>query len=72
MTGRATVEALTPVVYAELHKIAAGYLRRQPPDHTLQPTALINEAYLRLVRQESASIQPSASGKETSHEQSRR
>ena len=51
------VEALTPIVYAELRRIAAAYLRRQHPGHTLQPTALIHEAYLRLVRQESADIQ---------------
>lgn len=47
---------LTPVVYHELRKIAAGYLRRQRGDHTLQPTALINEVYLRLVRQDSATF----------------
>lgn len=51
------IEALTPIVYRELHKIAAAYLRRQRSDHTLQPTALIHEAYLRLVRQEAASFQ---------------
>ena len=51
------IESLTPIIYSELRKIAASYLRRQRPDHTLQPTALINEAYLRLVRQESANIQ---------------
>ena len=51
------VHALTPLVYRELHKIAAAYLRRERTDHTLQPTALINEAYLRLVRQDSASFQ---------------
>ncbi len=51
------METLTPIVYGELRKIAAAYLRRQRPDHTLQPTALIHEAYLRLVRQETASIQ---------------
>jgi RNA polymerase sigma-70 factor (ECF subfamily) len=37
------------MVYAELHRMAAAYLRRERIDHTLQPTALINEAYLRLV-----------------------
>ena len=51
------VEALTPIVYKELRKIAASYLRNQRPDHTLQPTALIHEAYMRLVRQENANIQ---------------
>jgi RNA polymerase sigma factor (TIGR02999 family) len=44
---------LLPVVYDELHRMAARYLRRERPDHTLQPTALINEAYLRLVDQNS-------------------
>jgi RNA polymerase sigma factor (TIGR02999 family) len=54
---QSALEALTPVVYEELRKIAAGYLRRQRGDHTLQPTALINEAYLRLVKQESATFE---------------
>ena len=40
------------VVYEELRKLALSYLRRERPDHTLQPTALINEAYLRLVKQD--------------------
>lgn len=42
-------ERLLPLVYAELHRLARSYMRRERPDHTLQPTALINEAYLRLV-----------------------
>ena len=42
---------LLPLVYAELRRLAAGYLRRERPGHTLQPTALVNEAYLRLVDQ---------------------
>jgi RNA polymerase sigma factor (TIGR02999 family) len=42
-------DALLPLVYAELHRIAEAYMRRERPDHTLQATALINEAYLRLV-----------------------
>ena len=41
-------EALMPVVYAELRKLAHHYLRQERPDHTLQPTALVHEAYLRL------------------------
>lgn len=45
-------ERLLPMVYAELHRLAASYMRRERPDHTLQPTALINEAYLRLVRED--------------------
>ena len=44
----AALEALTPLVYRELHRLAQGYLRRERPGHTLQPTALINEAYMRL------------------------
>src|ERR1700749_233529 len=43
-------EQLLPLVYNELHKLARAYMRRERPDHTLQPTALINEAYLRLAR----------------------
>lgn len=40
---------LAPLVEGELRKLAAGYLRRERRGHTLQPTALVNEAYLRLV-----------------------
>jgi RNA polymerase sigma factor (TIGR02999 family) len=40
---------LLPLVYRELHRQAAGYLRRERRGHSLQPTALVNEAYLRLV-----------------------
>lgn len=43
---------LFPLVYAELHRLARGYMRRERVDHTLQATALINEAYLRLAREE--------------------
>jgi RNA polymerase sigma factor (TIGR02999 family) len=39
---------LVPYIYQELHRLAAGYLRRERPDHTLQATALVNEVYLRL------------------------
>jgi RNA polymerase sigma factor (TIGR02999 family) len=41
-----------PLVYKELRRRAAAYLRRERSDHTLQPTALVHEAYLRLVGQE--------------------
>ncbi len=44
-------EDLMPLIYDELHKIAAGYLSREKQNHTLQATALVNEAYLRLVEQ---------------------
>jgi RNA polymerase sigma factor (TIGR02999 family) len=42
---------LMPLVYDELRRLALSYLRRERPDHTLQPTALVNEAYLRLADQ---------------------
>jgi RNA polymerase sigma factor (TIGR02999 family) len=42
-------------VYAELRQLAACYLRHERPDHTLQPTALVHEAYLRLVDQQNLS-----------------
>src|SRR6516164_10603081 len=42
---------LTPLVYKELRQLAASYLRKERQDHTLQPTALVHEAYLRLVDQ---------------------
>lgn len=43
------LEQLTPVVYQELHRMAARYMRGENPGNSLQPTALVNEAYLRLV-----------------------
>jgi RNA polymerase sigma factor (TIGR02999 family) len=45
-------EALIPLVYEELRRLARRYLWRERPDHTLQSAALVHEAYLRLVRQE--------------------
>lgn len=45
------LERLMPIVYDELRRLAASYMRRERPDHTLQPTALLNEAYLRLIDQ---------------------
>jgi RNA polymerase sigma factor (TIGR02999 family) len=48
--GASGAEArLLAAVQGELRRIAAAYMRRERPDHTLQPTALVNEAYLRLV-----------------------
>ena len=44
-------EQLLPLVYNELHRLAKSYMRRERSDHTLQPTALINEAYLRLAHE---------------------
>ena len=43
------LDRLTPIVYDELHRLARRYLRGERPDHSLQTTALVNEAYLRLV-----------------------
>src|SRR5438093_8458809 len=46
------LDKLLPLVYDELHRLASAYMRRERPDHTLQPTALIHEAYLRLAGQQ--------------------
>jgi RNA polymerase sigma factor (TIGR02999 family) len=46
---RAAADELLPCIYDELRKIAAQYLRKERSDHTLQPTALVHEAYLKLV-----------------------
>jgi RNA polymerase sigma factor (TIGR02999 family) len=48
--NRGALDALMPVVYGELRKIADSYLRRERSGHTLQPTALVHEAWLRLVK----------------------
>ncbi len=45
------MEGLVPLVYGQLHRIARGYMRRERDDHTLQPTALVNEVYMRLLNQ---------------------
>ena len=47
---RQSVDSLLPVVYQELRRLAASYLRRERPGQTLQPTALVHEAYLRLMK----------------------
>lgn len=49
--NQAALDKLYPLVYSELRRLAHGYLRRERKNHTLQTTALINEAYLRLVNQ---------------------
>ena len=53
----AALEKLMPLVYSELRRLAGNYLRREQQGHTLQPTALVNEAYLRLVDQKKAKWQ---------------
>ncbi len=45
---RAALDELIPLIYAELHRLAAGYLRGERADHTFRPTDLVSEAYLRL------------------------
>lgn len=45
----AALDHLVPIVYGELHRLASAYMRGERPDHLLQATALVNEAYLRLV-----------------------
>jgi RNA polymerase sigma factor (TIGR02999 family) len=54
---RAALDELMPLVYDELRRLAGRYMRRESPGHTLQTSALINEAYLRLVDQRSVKWQ---------------
>lgn len=49
--SQSALDQLTPLVYRELRRLAQSYLRRERPGHTLQGTALVHEAYLRLVDQ---------------------
>jgi RNA polymerase sigma factor (TIGR02999 family) len=51
--NKAALEELLPLVYDELRRLANSYLRRERSNHTLQPTALVHEAYLRLIGQNS-------------------
>jgi RNA polymerase sigma factor (TIGR02999 family) len=55
--GRAAVDEIVPLVYDELRLLARAYLRRERTGHTLQPTALVHEAYLRLVEQHGINCQ---------------
>ena len=48
---QAALDKLMPLVYNELHRLAHHYMRRERPGHTMQTTALVNEAYLKLVDQ---------------------
>lgn len=54
---QAALERLMPLVYSELRRLASNYLRRERAEHSLQPTALVNEAYLKLVDQKNAKWQ---------------
>jgi RNA polymerase sigma-70 factor (ECF subfamily) len=47
---RQSLDSLLPIVYQELRRLAANYIRRERPGQTLQPTALVHEAYLRLMK----------------------
>jgi len=54
---QAALEKLMPLVYSELRRLGGNYLRRERAEHTLEPTALVNEAYLKLVDQRNAKWQ---------------
>lgn len=49
---KSSLDRIMPLVYTELQKLAGGYLRNERPGHTLQPTALVHEAYARLIKQD--------------------
>ncbi len=53
---RTALDRLMPLVYDELRRLAADFLARERPDHTLQPTAVVHEAYVRLVGREAPTI----------------
>ena len=57
---RQSVDSLLPIVYQELRRLAASYLRRERPGQTLQPTALVHEAYLRLMKDARTLAEPRA------------
>ncbi len=57
---REAASKLIPIVYAELRRLAVGYMRRERRDHTLQATALVHEAYLKLVEQRAVDWQSRA------------
>jgi RNA polymerase sigma-70 factor, ECF subfamily len=49
---KVALDRLIPLMYSELQRLARGYLRNERPGHTLQPTALVHEAYARLLKQD--------------------
>jgi RNA polymerase sigma factor (TIGR02999 family) len=49
--NREALNGLMPLVYADLRRVAAAYMQREPSDHALQPTALVHETYVRLIDQ---------------------
>ena len=54
---KAAADQLLPLVYSELHRLAKSYMSRERQGHTLQPTALINQAYLRIAQQQNVEWQ---------------
>jgi len=58
--NEAALEQLVPIIQAELHRLAKHYLRRERPGHTLQTTALVNEAYVRLINWKTARFESRA------------
>ncbi|WP_035348144.1 sigma-70 family RNA polymerase sigma factor [Edaphobacter aggregans] len=54
---KSAADQLLPLVYSELHRLAKGYMSRERRGHTLQPTALINQAYLRIAQQQNVEWQ---------------
>lgn len=57
---RAALDELMPLIYRELRRLAGGYLKGERPGHTLQPTALANEVYLRLIDQSRVQLEDRA------------
>ena len=57
---KSTLDSLLPMVYDELRRLARHHLKSERPDHTLQSTALVHEAYLRLVGQSSLQVESRA------------
>jgi RNA polymerase sigma factor (TIGR02999 family) len=54
---RAALDSLVPLIYAELHRLASRAMRHEGPGHTLNTTALVNEAYLRMINQQNVNWQ---------------
>jgi RNA polymerase sigma factor (TIGR02999 family) len=55
--AQSALDALTPLVYEELRRLAASYMRSESPGHTLQPTALVHEAFLRMLARKAPDCQ---------------
>ena len=55
--SQAALDTLIPVIYDELRRLASSYMRSERPDHVLQTTALVNEAYMRLLERRNVSCQ---------------